>query len=223
MENLNNSNLNITCFLSNAVNKFSNDWNKQFKGLPESIIRNIEHLNTNGYLLSTFGWYISENMMTNHVFKIFADIKNNKINSAEDLLLKYFRKNIGNIKSSLIEKFPNRQELITEAFKAHQQKICFSSTILFLSQADGICDGKFFQKDKLKYYLLDKKYNFMINAVLGKESAINVDTRKKDKSNYFSNLNRNGVMHGLHLDYGNEKNSLKALSLFCFLSDFIRH
>jgi len=63
----------------------------------------------------------------------------------------------------------------------------------------------------------------MINAVLGKESAINVDTCKKDKSNYFSNLNRNGVMHGLHLDYGNEKNSLKALSLFCFLSDFIRH
>lgn len=224
MENLNNSSLNITSSLSDTVNKFLDDWNKQFKGLRESIIKNTEYLNTNAYLLSKYGWYISTNMMTDSVFKIFEAIQNDNIEIAEVFFLRYYRKNISNIKTFLIKKYPDRELLITEIFKAHKQKMYFSSTILFLSQADGICEGKIFRgKKALETYLNDKKYHDIINVVFSKESAINADTRTEDKSNYFSDLNRHGVMHGLHLNYGDEKNSLKALSLFCFLSDFIRH
>ena len=43
----------------------------------------------------------------------------------------------------------------------------------------------------------------------------NSDSSRKDTTNFFSELNRHKVMHGLTSDYGNEINSLKALSLLC--------
>ena len=114
-----------------------------------------------------------------------------------------------------------KKNLISEAFKAHKNKMYYSSTILFLSQVDGIGEGKIFRgKKALKEYLSKGKHFDLFDNVLQEETAINVDTRKS-KTNYFSDLNRHGVMHGLHFNYGNEKNSLKALSLLCFISDSI--
>lgn len=64
------------------------------------------------------------------------------------------------------------------------------------------------------------KDNHSIINLIGKETALNVDTRKEDNSNYFTNLNRHGVMHGLEVNYGTEVNSLRALSFLCFITDF---
>jgi hypothetical protein len=109
-----------------------------------------------------------------------------------------------------------------EAFSAHKKKQYFASTILFLSQADGICEGKVFRGKKVfNNYIESKKASTLIRSVLGQVSPIDIDTRNPDRANYFSDLNRHGVMHGLHVDYGTEENSLKALSLLCFISDFV--
>lgn len=113
-----------------------------------------------------------------------------------------------------------RSEIIKEAFSAHKKKMYYSSTILFLSQADGITESKMFIERKK----FDKKIDSIKNPdfinVLGEESPLNVDTRKNKNPDFFSNLNRHAVMHGLSNNYGSEINSLKALSLLCFVSDY---
>lgn len=221
MEDLNDIYSDSFASFPSAMKKMDDDFNELFKKLLENLKESNDLENKYAYLLSTYGWYISANMKYESVLQIYIAIKNSDIKTAEGILLKYYRKNIGEIKKYLLEKYPERQKIISEAFKTHRQKMYFSSTILFLSQADGICEGKIFRGEKVLKKYLDGKENLeIIDAILLKESAINVDTRKEDKSNYFSDLNRHGVMHGLHSDYGNEKNSLKALSLFCFISDF---
>lgn len=212
---------NISSRFSASFSKALSDLSEQLKHFPENNKKTKEIENDYAYLLSTYGWYISPIMKYKDVFEIFIDIQNLNIKKAEGILLKYYRKEINNIKKNLIENYPERKNVISEAFKAHKQKMYFSSTILFLSQADGIGDGKIFRgKKPLKEYLSKGKNFELLDTILPKETAINEDTRKI-KSNFFSDLNRHGVMHGLHTNYGNKKNSFKALSLLCFISDSV--
>lgn len=172
--------------------------------------------------LANYGWYISGEINFGLYFKVFSLIATKDHTKARALLLKYYRANLVNLSDVLLRKHPNRRQIFLEAFAAHKKKQYFASTILFLSQADGICQGKIFRGKKVfNNYIESTKSTELIRFVLGKESAIDVDTRNPDRANYFSDLNRHGVMHGLHLDYGKEENSLKALSLLCFISDFI--
>jgi len=147
-------------------------------------------------------------------------IKLEKSLEAEKLMINFFKRNLNKLKSNVITKYPEREYIIREAFKAHGKKMFNSSTILFLSQADGISDAKIFRGSKVFNNNIDMKNNPSIINILSKETALNVDTRKIDKSNYFTNLNRHAVMHGLEQNYGDEINSLKALSFLCFVSDF---
>lgn len=203
------------------IQKIKEDFDEKFKHLPETIKKNNEIQNTYMYLLSTYGWYVSGDMKYESILQIFFALKSRNVDAAESIVSKYYKTQIAQKEKELICKFPERKKLLKETFLAHRKKMYNASTILFLSQADGICEGKMFRRKKVLKDYLDLKTNpDLIKAVLGKESAIDADTRKNDTSNYFSNLNRHGVMHGLHSDYGIEKNSLKALSLLCFISDF---
>ncbi len=155
------------------------------------------------------------------VLRIFNALKNNQEKIVQEILLKYYRNNIKHIESRLCNVIPERQKLIREAFNAHKLQMYFSSTLIFLSQADGICEGKMFRKkNEFIKFLETKEKHEIVTAVLGKKSAIDIWTGKK--SNYYSDLNRHEVMHGLYQDYGNEINSLKALSLLCFIAYFIK-
>ncbi len=104
------------------------------KNFQEKFKESQEIENRNAHLLSTYGWYLSARMKYGSVLEIFKAINNNDISGAEKILLKYYTDNIDDIKNELIGKFADRKELIVEAFKAHKQKMYFSSTILFLSQ-----------------------------------------------------------------------------------------
>jgi len=193
-----------------------------FSNSSDSLKNSNEIQNSYAYLLSTIGWYVSGNMLEKDVFMIFLSLKRGEIKSAEDILMKYYRKNQNKIKNDLIKLYPEKIKIIAEAFTAHRKSLYFASTILSISIADGICEGKFFRSKKyIKNYLLTKNSPDIVEAVLTKQSAIDADTRNLDNSNYFSDLNRHGIMHGLQWEYGDEKNSLKALSLLCFISDFV--
>ena len=136
------------------------------------------------------------------------------------LMINFYRENKSKLVKQIIKKHPEREIILNEALKAHSKKMYNSSTILFLSQADGISDAKIFRGSKVFKNNIDMKDNHSIINLIGKETALNVDTRKEDKTNYFTNLNRHGVMHGLEVNYGTEVNSLKALSFLCFITDF---
>ncbi len=102
----------------------------------------------------------------------------------------------------------------------------FSSTILFLSQVDGICDSVFFKikddKKKLKEFLNKNVRNnepdYIVSTILEKNA---IDDSTSNRNKYPSKLNRHSVMHGIDYQFGTEINSLKSISLLNYLIDFV--
>jgi hypothetical protein len=174
------------------------------------------------YQLTNYGWYVSANLKLLDVLKIFQSIHDNTFNEKEHFLIDYYKNSLNDIETKLLKKHLDRNKIISEAFKAHINEMYYSSTILFISIADGICEGKIFsgKKESKKSFFDSKKTPYFTNNTLLNETAINEDSRKVVTS-FFSELNRHKVMHGLSSDYGNEINSLKALSLLCFVSDWV--
>ena len=173
----------------------------------------------NAILLSQYGWYISSWMMMDDVWRMLAAVRDGRMAEVEQQMMQYYRDNLTDLCTWLCEKHPDRSVLLRQAFDAHEKNMFYASTILFLSQADGLGDGKLLRKSKMKGFLDKQKSSDFTNAVLGTVTAINADS--KDKSNYFSDLNRHEVMHGLYSMYGQEANSLKALSLVTFVAQFV--
>lgn len=138
------------------------------------------------YQLSNYGWYISANMRFMEMLEIFQSINEGKFYEKENSLFEYYKSNLKALEKNLLSKHKDRIEILTEAFKAHKNKMFHSSTILFISQSDGICNGKIFtgENNKLKFFNLTKSPEFVIQTI-GKQSAINEDSRVII-SDYFS-------------------------------------
>ncbi|WP_298328610.1 hypothetical protein [uncultured Dokdonia sp.] len=171
-------------------------------------------------ILLKFGWYIPREFKLKKIAELTELGRSKNFNEIDEILTEFFNEKIDNIEENLVGTYSERSEIIKEAFNSHKMKLYYSSTILFLSQADGITESKMFIGRKNFEKNIDSRKNPDIVNILGEESPLNVDTRKDNNPNYFSDLNRHGVMHGLSNNYGSEKNSLKALSLLCFVSDF---
>jgi hypothetical protein len=197
---------------------------KEKGGIASILIKALDIKNPsieeNTRILLNYGWYISAKMQLKKISKVIELIKLEKIEDAENILIAFFKENLEKIEEQLIAKHSERKNIINEAFKAHRTEMYYSSTILFLSQGDGIIDGKIFHNRQNLEKHLDKSKNPNFVKILKEDSSLNVPSIKINKSKYFSKLNRHAVMHGESLDYGTEKNSLKALSLCCFVSDW---
>jgi hypothetical protein len=173
--------------------------------------------------LASHGWYVSANSGITDSIKLAAEISKGNINKVNKQLQEFYQADAKRIISHLRKTFPERKKLFDEALKAHQRKMYFASTSLFLSLADGLCNGSLFitknNKASLKKYLANKTYLEDFLKVISEVSAI--DTAHYKKNSFPSNLNRHGVLHGLDFDYGTRLNSLKALSLLAFVGDFL--
>lgn len=206
-----------------STEKFLEEINKN-GGIASILIKALDIKNPsieeNTKLLLNYGWYISAKMQLKKISNVIELIKLEKIEDAENILITFFKENLEKIEEQLIDKHTERKGIINEAFKAHRNEMYYSSTILFLSQGDGIIDGKIFHNRQNLEKHLDKSKNPNFIKILKEDSSLNVPSIKINKSKYFSKLNRHAVMHGESLDYGTEKNSLKALSLCCFVSDW---
>lgn len=212
----------IASAISKSLNNSTADLNEKFKVLEVSMKEAIEKENAYFYSLSKFGWYLAGDMGFDDVMKVLDALKTSDLVEIERIVIPFYQSNLNRIKRNLVKRYAGRRELLEEAFKSHKKKMFYSSTILFLSQVDGICEGNLFRGKKifLKFLKEDQSLS-MVKSVLGKQSSIDADSRSKQINNSPSNLNRHEVMHGLSTDFGNEINSLKALSLLTFVSDFV--
>ena len=148
-----------------------------------------------------------------------GQFENNEINKANKFLIDYFKKEIESIKSKLTNDYPERKTICLEGFKAHKKKMFYASTILFLSQADGITNSQIFMGSKFREFKKKNKEHSLVN-IFDNENPLTVYYRKEShNSNYNSGLNRHGTVHGLSLDFGTELNSYKAISLLSFISN----
>lgn len=175
--------------------------------------------------LAKYGWYMSNEIELQRISKAIRLIKKNNVEDANRLLVQFYTDNLDEIENGLYRKCPKRKEAIQQAIGAHKHGLYFASTPTLLIQADGICNGKLYKQSNGKKPGLTNffetscpDYTAQLLGILTEISAI--DSKIEQKDSYFSDLNRHEVIHGLNLNYGTEINSLKALSLLCFVADF---
>jgi len=180
--------------------------------------------------LADFGWYIDGDIPLGYVTNLIEYAVEEKKKQLDDFFIEHYNNRIKESTKCFMSKHSNRLHIIKEAIECHNEKKFYSSTILFLSQADGICNGLLFKvgrnKQDLNKYLKSTEYGDFLTLILNsinEKSAI--DSYYPEESNiYESALNRHGVIHGGITDFGTKENSLKAFSLLCFVNDFIdRH
>jgi hypothetical protein len=203
---------------------------QQLAEQSQKILSVIGKLNLPNYtfeetdrIFAKYGWYIPRFIEVGIVFDLLKLFEEEKSEKANEILIKYFKQNLKEIHGDLIRLHPDRANIIREAFLAHKKKLYFSSTILFLSQADGICDSIIFTESKLKKIKNKKESHHIVKVLSESNSLTSYYNPITKNSNFFSDLNRHGVMHGVSNDYGTELNSLKALSLLSCVDDFSRY
>ncbi|WP_143185620.1 hypothetical protein [Winogradskyella jejuensis] len=188
----------------------------KFLGLSEIGLKNI----------AGYGWYIDGGITMGYTTQLMEKAVNGDNEFLDNFFVKYYRENINSLIEILKNRQDSRQKIIVEALDCHNEQKYYASTLLFLSQADGICNGQLYrtkkEKEALKKFLSKSENGNFINILLRMitdESAIDVGYSKKES--FDSKLNRHAVVHGLDLNFGSEINSLKAFSLLCFVSDFV--
>ena len=171
------------------------------------------------------GWFADPTMPL-RLLRQLAELANSDPDAFQEKIGSWFRERILAIETKLIEVYPNRAHIISDAFWAHREEKFTLSVPCLLSQADGIWHETFHKsvfKDahRKKVY---HKYNIQdsdgVKAIVLSLLEDNVDiwqsNRKKAKSE--NDLNRHLVVHGVEVGYASEEHSLKAISFLWWVS-----
>tara|TARA_R110000744_G_scaffold10808_1_gene33381 strand:- start:48 stop:674 length:627 start_codon:yes stop_codon:yes gene_type:complete len=177
--------------------------------------------------LADFGWYVDAHISLGYTTSLMEKAMEGDVEFLNNFFIDYYQKAIKQRISSFKLKHNARLDIIKEAFDCHNEKKYYASTILFLSQSDGMCGGYLFKggnrKQELKKYLATSEYGsfflLLLNSI-NQKSAID-SFYPEESGDYESDLNRHGVIHGYNTSFGTKENSLKAFSLLCFVNDFV--
>ncbi len=182
---------------------------------------------------SAYGWYIDDFSKEAKVSssKCLKFIYSNFPEKLDEYLSAYYSNKIDQIENDLKSKYPKRNATIAEAFYVHKNKLFHSSICLFITIIDGICDdvlnAKFFKNIKnlpeIKEKLEEKnmKFSDFLLSPIKNKGAINAWEKELDK--YPIRLNRHEIIHGKDINYGNEINSLKIISMLSYIDYVLTH
>ncbi|MFN0728765.1 hypothetical protein [Polaribacter gochangensis] len=166
-------------------------------------------------LFAEYGWYIYDGSSLEEVLIILKLLNETNIKKAEEKIKIIFEDNLNEIETDLSKLNKESSQIIKEAFHCHKMKLFYASTILFISLSDGLTKGKLFTKSYIQKIKKKNKNHFLLN-IFNDENPVNKNYIPNKSSN--SELMRHGIMHGNSTNYGNKINSLKALSLYHFIS-----
>ena len=178
-------------------------------------------------LLGAQGWYLDLKMSIPDVWQLKDALAEGNVEEAEDALIEYFESRLTEIEEFIIERFPERGNLVKAAFNAHGRAEYGLSIPVFLAQTDGICkevvDQNFFMRENRRPrtaiyvdQIAADSYKAALLSPLSQTLPINASGKERPEG--FSALNRHLVLHGESLDYGNKTNSLKAISLLNYVA-----
>lgn len=208
---------------------------EQFKNIGKEISEHLKKTPESLILLANYGWYLNFDSELNLPNELGQLIRENKIETVDIFLIEYYKDNMDRMFNDLSAQFPERKEIFFQILTSHKQKQYFLAIPCILAQIDGICfdstTRKFFIKEKK-----NKEFEFLpeiaeefanitssvaeaFSRPIFYQTPISSHESKLDK--FPVQLNRNLIMHGIDKEYGNEKNSLKCMSLLFYLSDML--
>jgi hypothetical protein len=198
------------------------------------FFENLEQLpeDTKRFLrdLAYRGWFLTDEMTLNEL-AVFLNL-NTSQNSADEgqideQMAGIVERYIHDIKNKLYERFPPRRPVLEAAFGAHKQGQYNLSIPVFLAQTDGIgaellngvspfsrkivAGGLFATTAEIN--TLSSQVDTLLIDPLGLPLGITANTTSSERLQHPHLYNRHEVLHGISVDYGNKKNSLKAISM----------
>lgn len=177
--------------------------------------------------LAERGWFPQLDMtlgLSEEVNNLFLD---GKTSAADDMLTNMYVKQLREIERKTVAAFPNRKEIIRQAFLAHKKKLYYLSVPVLLAQADGIAKemtgGEFFRRRKRRPRTAPFVDSEIMNPIYSPMFEIlRVDlpiaASEKERDEAIVGFNRHTILHGQDTRYGTEINSLKAISLLGYMS-----
>ncbi len=186
--------------------------------------------------LALAGWYIDYGLALPTLAELLLLDYHNKT-YLDSYLTKYYKTKIKGLSKNIVSSYPTRKNILEAAFKAHSNKIYELSIPIMLGQIDGICydliEKDLFSKGRRKknesipsnipqHWVEELQIdNFRISFLEplrnNKYLAANFDESRE----YPHALNRNKILHGRDLEYANEKNSYKAISLLNYITTIV--
>lgn len=213
--------------------KFSPEFLESFrKGMVElarviEVARKFPPFLKNSIIsLAEEGWYVDlRDMSLREPVELERLYSKGSRDEVQQHLIEHYRKRYPEIELELYDMFPERAEILKQAFFAHRQGYYYLSVPAFLAQADGVYthyQGKnFFQAgESIKPFNQEMmKHDELTNALLSPFS-MSTSIRKglKQREPGFGYLNRHVVLHGESLDYGTEEKSLQALAFLYYVA-----
>ncbi|MDQ0221520.1 hypothetical protein [Streptococcus moroccensis] len=176
---------------------------------------------------SDLGWCVYESLDYNLVKKVNREFLNSDIESAERILLDYFKNDAKEIvhwikKSS--KEFSDRADLLQVFFENHFQGNYISSVPLGLLIIDGAVNDYTKRKGFFAEGTDLSAWDSFVGSdeSLGKLKTIFTESRVKTNKEEIRLPYRNGILHGRDLNYGNEYVSCKCVALIFAVADWIR-
>ncbi len=202
----------ITSGLKESLGKIDEIFKRLKKEYPNEIDMSFKD---HDQLFAEHGWYIYDGSSLEDVLIILKLFNEEKIIKAEGKLTTIIEINLDEIEFDLYEINKEHSQIVKEAIHCHRMELFYASTILFLSLADGLTKGKLFTKSYIQKIKNKNNNHFLLN-ILNESNPVNKSYIPNQSSN--SELMRNGIMHGNSTNYGSKINSLKALSLYHFMT-----
>lgn len=211
------------------------DFTENLTDLGKRLSENLKRTPESLLLLAKYGWYLNFDSDVNLPIELSNLIIENKIEEVDNYLIKYYTEYLDHFFSDLSKNHPQRERIFNQIHEAHKNEKYYISIPCILSQIDGICfdytSKKYFiknNKDKQFKYLPEVADEFsnisssiaeaFVAPILTQNPMISHESKLND---YPVHLNRNIIMHGIDIEYGTLKNSLKCLSLLFYISDML--
>jgi len=196
------------------------------------IFEDIKHL-------TSLGWYISPYVIDEYAMTdLYRLTRPENIIEFEETIINNSDRLIDDTIKKCSTLFPNRSTIFIEIHNSYKNKFYHSVISLSYTQADGICNEKwgcpFFQKDKVNNYEFrvypklntdDRSFSLSFADQLkvvenemtlnSNDNIFNEETKKR------STFNRHRVLHGQSVEFGIQKNALRAILLLDFLCYFV--
>ena len=185
------------------------------------------------FVLAQHGWFISLEMSSSPILECATSALGGEIDKVDNIMASFFRDNAGEINKALNSNFPNRSNILDNAFNAHRRGEYNLSIPVFLIQTDGICNeligiemfSRRNNKPKTSAYADQFEQGSFLSALLEPFRVclpLTASEKERELLTIENYLNRHEILHGAATNYGTELNSLKALSLINFVSTVLQ-
>ena len=175
-------------------------------------------------LLAHRGWFNTHNMTFVDVVKMGELFSESKFDEIDSFMINHTRISIKEISKYLKINFPHRYKYLRGSFKHFKDKNYYDALNSFVIQAEGICKEIFntnlysipyTNKSDLSKKIENEYEDDIILESLKNIHALN---RRNNNENYHNGIvSRNELLHGESLEYYDEVNCLRAISLIDFL------